>query len=197
MPLLTPRKMVQKMAAEPAMPFKREMLGSLPRLRAFAISLCGNASQADDLVQDTVLKAWSHQDQFEPGTNMIAWLITILRNQFYSVMRKAGREVQDSDGIFTEAMATHPAQYGSMDMLDFRRALEQLPPDQREAIILIGASGVSYDEAAVICGCAVGTIKSRVNRARLKLQELLQISDSNDYGPDAVSSPLVKRAFVA
>ena len=190
-------KTVQKMAAEPAVAFKREMLAALPRLRAFAISLCGNASQADDLVQDTVLKAWSHQDQFEPGSNMIAWLITILRNQFYSIMRKAGREVPDSDGIFTESMATHPAQYGSMDMLDFRRALEQLPPDQREAIILIGASGVSYDEAAVICNCAVGTIKSRVSRARIKLQELLQISDSSDYGPDAVSSPLVKRAFVA
>ena len=197
MQLLTARKTVQKMAVEPAFSFKREMLAALPRLRAFAISLCGNASQADDLVQDTVLKGWSHQDQFEPGTNMIAWLITILRNQFYSLMRKAGREVQDSDGIFTEGMATHPAQYGSMDMLDFRRALEQLPADQREAIILIGASGVSYDEAAIICGCAVGTIKSRVNRARLKLQELLQISDSNDYGPDAVSSPLVKRAFVS
>jgi RNA polymerase sigma-70 factor, ECF subfamily len=176
--------------------FKREMLAALPRLRAFAVSLCGNAAQADDLVQDTVLKAWSHQDQFEPGSNMIAWLITILRNQFYSAMRKSGREIQDSDGLFTDALASHPAQYGSMDMLDFRKALEKLPADQREAIILIGASGVSYEEAAAICGCAVGTIKSRVNRARIRLQDLLGITDSNDYGPDAVSSPLVKRAFV-
>jgi RNA polymerase sigma-70 factor, ECF subfamily len=167
--------------------FKRDMLTGLPRLRAYAISLCGNATLADDLVQDTVLKAWSHQEQFEPGTNMIAWMITILRNQFYSKMRKAGREIQDSDGAFTEATATHPAQYGAMDMMDFRR----------EAIILVGASGFSYEEAADICGCAVGTIKSRVNRARAKLQELLGIKDSNDYGPDAVSAPLVKRAFVA
>jgi RNA polymerase sigma-70 factor, ECF subfamily len=177
--------------------FKRDMLTGLPRLRAYAISLCGNATLADDLVQDTVLKAWSHQEQFEPGTNMIAWMITILRNQFYSKMRKAGREIQDSDGAFIEAMATHPAQYGAMDMMDFRRALDTLAADQREAIILVGASGFSYEEAADICGCAVGTIKSRVNRARAKLQELLGIKDSNDYGPDAVSAPLVKRAFVA
>jgi RNA polymerase sigma-70 factor, ECF subfamily len=176
--------------------FKREMIAALPRLRAFAISLCGSATQADDLVQDTMLKAWSHQEQFEPGSNMIAWLITILRNQFYSKLRKSGREVQDSDGLFTDALASHPAQYGSMDMLDFRRALEKLPVDQREAIIMIGASGISYEEAATICGCAVGTIKSRVNRARSRLQDLLGVTGSNDYGPDAISSPLVKRSFV-
>ena len=181
----------------PSDSFKRDLLSSLPRLRAFAGSLSGNATTADDLVQDTVLKAWTKQEQFEPGTNMVAWLITILRNQYYSKMRKAGREIQDSEGTFTDMMATHPAQHGAMDMIDFRRALDTLPFDQREAIILIGASGFSYEEAADICGCAVGTVKSRVNRARNRLQDILSVSGSNDYGPDEISAPLVKRAFIA
>jgi RNA polymerase sigma-70 factor (ECF subfamily) len=134
------------------------------------------------------MKAWAKQDSFEMGTNMKAWLFTILRNEFYSQMRKRGREVQDSDGAFTERMAVHPSQYGIMDLGDFRRALDQLPDDQREAIILIGASGFSYEEAAEICKCAIGTMKSRVSRARTKLQELLQVTGEGDYGPDAVSA---------
>ncbi len=133
------------------------------------MSLSGRHDKADDLVQDTVMKAWAKHDSFEPGTNMKSWLFTILRNEFYSQMRKRGREVQDSEGYFTESVATHPSQYGSLDLKDFRRALEQLPPDQREAIILVGASGFAYEEAAEICGCAVGTIKSRVSRARQRL----------------------------
>ncbi|KAA0700684.1 RNA polymerase sigma factor [Neorhizobium sp. P12A] len=179
--------------AEPS--FKRELLAALPSLRAFAISLIGRHDRADDLVQDTIMKAWAKQDHFEMGTNMKAWLFTILRNELYSQMRKSGREIQDSDGLFTESMATHPSQYGALDLQDFRKALDQLPPDQREAIILVGASGFSYEEAAEICGCAVGTIKSRVNRARQRLQELLQISGEADFGPDATSSPLTSRAF--
>ena len=175
--------------------FKREMLANLPSLRAFAISLVGRHDQADDLVQDTIMKAWSKQEQFQMGTNMKAWLFTILRNELFSQIRKRGREVQDSDGLLTEQMATHPAQYGSLDLKDFRRALEQLPPDQREAIILVGASGFSYEEAASICGCAVGTIKSRVNRARVRLQELLDVSGEADYGPDSTSAPITSKAF--
>jgi RNA polymerase sigma-70 factor (ECF subfamily) len=122
------------------------------------------------------------------GTNIKAWLFTILRNEFYSQMRKRGREVQDTDGVFTERMAVHPSQYGSMDLRDFRKALAALPDDQREAVILIGASGFSYEEAAAICKCAVGTMKSRVSRARSRLQDLLQVSGEGDYGPDAVSA---------
>ena len=175
--------------------FKRELLAALPSLRAFAISLIGRHDRADDLVQDTIMKAWAKQDHYQMGTNMKAWLFTILRNELFSQMRKHGREVQDSDGVFTESMATHPSQYGSMDLQDFRRALEKLPSDQREAIILVGASGFSYEEAAEICGCAVGTIKSRVNRARLRLQEMLQVSGEGDYGPDATSAPLTSKAF--
>jgi RNA polymerase sigma-70 factor (ECF subfamily) len=177
--------------------FKREMLAALPSLRAFAMSLIGRHDRADDLVQDTIMKAWAKQDHFEMGTNMKAWLFTILRNELYSQMRKRGREVQDSDGYFTESLAQHPAQYGSLDLQDFKRALDMLPPDQREAIVLVGASGFSYEEAAEICGCALGTIKSRVNRARQRLQDILQISGEGEYGPDATSAPMTSRSFVS
>jgi RNA polymerase sigma-70 factor (ECF subfamily) len=168
--------------------FKRELLATLPSLRAFAVSLSGRHDKADDLVQDTVMKAWAKQESFEIGTNIKAWLFTILRNEFYSQMRKRGREVQDSDGAFTERMSVHPSQYGIVDLADFKKALDRLPDDQREAIVLIGASGFSYEEAAEICHCAVGTMKSRVSRARTKLQELLQVAGESDYGPDAVSA---------
>ncbi|CAN5654767.1 RNA polymerase sigma factor [soil metagenome] len=177
------------------MSFKHAMLAALPSLRAFAMSLSGRPDRADDLVQETVMKAWAKQDDFRLGTNMNAWLFTILRNLFYSQMRKRGREVQDTDGAFTQALGVAPSQDGIMDLADFRRALSQIPTDQREAILLIGASGFSYEEAAVICGCAVGTIKSRVNRARNRLQLMLDVSGAADYGPDAASAPVVSRAF--
>jgi RNA polymerase sigma-70 factor (ECF subfamily) len=141
------------------------------------------------------MKAWGKRDSFEMGTNIKAWLFTILRNEFYSQMRKRGREIQDSDGFYTERLAVHPSQYGSLDLQDFRKALNELPDDQREAIILIGASGFSYEEAAEICECAVGTIKSRVSRARVRLQELLDIKGNSDYGPDEASSQVTMRSF--
>ena len=168
--------------------FKREMLATLPSLRAFAVSLTGRHDKADDLVQDTIMKAWAKQSSFEMGTNIKAWLFTILRNEFYSQMRKRGREVQDTDGAFTERLSVHPSQYGSMDLQDFKKALDKLPADQREAIILIGASGFSYEEAAEICDCAIGTMKSRVSRARTRLQEVLEVSGEADYGPDSLSA---------
>jgi RNA polymerase sigma-70 factor (ECF subfamily) len=171
--------------------FKADLLGSIPSLRAFAVSLTQNADKADDLVQETLVKAWDKHDSFQPGTNLKAWLFTILRNEFYSQMRKRGREVQDTDGLMTARLAVHPAQQGSLDLEDFRTALEQLPGDQREAIILIGASGFSYEEAAAICGCAVGTIKSRVSRARARLQDILKIEGEDEYGPDAISAQVM------
>ena len=171
--------------------FKDDLLGAIPSLRAFAISLSQNADRADDLVQETLVKAWDKQASFQPGTNLKAWVFTILRNEFYSQMRKRGREVQDSDGVITGRVAVHPGQHGAMDLGDFRAALETLPEDQREAIILIGASGFSYEEAAEICSCAVGTIKSRVSRARSRLQEILKVSGEADYGPDAISSQVM------
>ena len=171
--------------------FKTDLLATIPSLRAFAVSLTQNSDKADDLVQETLVKAWDKHESFQMGTNLKAWLFTILRNEFYSQMRKRGREVQDSEGIMTERLAVHPSQHGKMDLDDFRDALEQLPEDQREAIILIGASGFSYEEAAIICDCAVGTIKSRVSRARSRLQDILKISGEADYGPDAISTQVM------
>lgn len=157
--------------------FKRALLASLPALRAFAISLSGRHDRADDLVQDTIMRAWATQASFQPGSNMKAWLFTILRNVFFSQMRKRGREVQDSDGYFTKELATDPHQHGVLDLQDLEAALATLPDQQREAIILVGASGFAYEEAAEICGCAVGTIKSRVNRARNRLIEILKLEE--------------------
>jgi len=161
-----------------------QVLATVPTLRAFAISLCGNIDRADDLVQETLLRALSHIDSFEPGTNMPAWLITILRNQFREQYRKRQREVEDADDRYAEMLQSHPEQTGRVEFEDFRRALAKLPAEQREALILVGASGFSYDDAAAICGCVVGTIKSRVSRARSRLADLLVIDSVDDFGPD-------------
>jgi RNA polymerase sigma-70 factor (ECF subfamily) len=154
---------------------KDAFLAALPSLRAFSISMCGRTTQAEDLVQETLVKAWAHIGSFEPGSNMNAWLYTICRNEFYTVFRKRRHEVADTDGHYAARLASRPAQESHMQFLDFRAALDRLAPDHREALILIGASGLSYDEAANVCDCAVGTMKSRVNRARIKLAELLAI----------------------
>lgn len=161
-----------------------DILAVIPNLRAFAVSLCGNIDHADDLVQEALVKAWTNRDTFVKGTNLRAWLFTILRNIYYSEYRKRRREVADPDGAFAANLATAPAQGGHMDFLDFRAALQQLPGDQREALILIGASGLSYEEAASICGCAIGTMKSRVNRARNRLAEMLSIASGLEFGHD-------------
>src|SRR6201994_1513770 len=161
-----------------------QILASVPSLRAFAISLSGNVDRADDLVQETLLRALANIHSFEPGTNMPALLFTILRNLFRSEYRKRRREVEDADGSYAETLKTHPEQTSHVEFKEFSQALLKLPDDQREALILIGASGFSYEEAAEICGCAVGTIKSRVNRARTRLANLLHIENPNDFGPD-------------
>jgi RNA polymerase sigma-70 factor (ECF subfamily) len=166
-------------------PWARDaMLSAVPSLRAFAISLSGNVDRADDLVQETLLRAMANIDTFRPGTNMSAWLFTILRNLFRSEYRKRRREVEDPEGSYAETLKSHPEQNSRVEFEEFREALAKLPADQREALILVGASGFSYEEAAEICGCAVGTIKSRVNRARTRLAELLSIDDFDDFGPD-------------
>ena len=163
---------------------KEAMLAAVPSLRAFAISLSGNIDRADDLVQETLLRAIANIDSFQPGTNMSAWMFTILRNLFRSEYRKRRREVEDTDGSYAESLKSHPEQGSRLEFQEFRAALAKLPPDQRESLNLVGASGFSYEEAANICGCAVGTIKSRVNRARTRLADLLSIEGSEDFGPD-------------
>ena len=163
---------------------REALLAAVPNLRAFAISLCGSMDRADDLVQETLLRALANIHSFQRGTNMSAWLFTILRNLFRSEYRKRRREVEDTDGSYAESMKSHPEQQSRVEFEEFRVALSKLPPDQREALILVGASGFSYEEAAAICECAVGTIKSRVNRARTRLSELLSIDGADDFGPD-------------
>ena len=140
------------------------------------------------------MKAWAKFDTFQEGTNLRAWLFTILRNEFYSQVRKRGREVEDAEGTYAARLASQPAQGGHMDMRDFREALSELPADQREALILVGASGFSYEEAAEICECAVGTIKSRVSRARTRLTELLGL-EGEAYGADPMSTTVITRSL--
>jgi RNA polymerase sigma-70 factor (ECF subfamily) len=170
------------MSLDPAL--RDAMLGAVPSLRAFAISLSGNVDRADDLVQETLLRAIANIESFQPGTNMSAWMFTILRNLFRSEYRKRRREVEDADGSYADTLKSHPEQGSHLEFKEFKSALAKLPPDQREALILVGASGFSYEEAAAICECAVGTIKSRVNRARTRLADLLSIESAEDFGPD-------------
>ena len=162
------------------------LIGEMGNLRAFGVSLCGDRERADDLVQETLFKAWNHLDSFREGTNLKAWLLTILRNTYFSERRKRRREVEDADGGYAARLSTHPEQHGHMDMQDFREVLVRLPDDQREALILVGAAGFSYEEAADICGCAVGTIKSRVNRARNRLGDMLGLDQDAEEGSPAV-----------
>jgi RNA polymerase sigma-70 factor (ECF subfamily) len=176
---------------EPSHTFRDGLLAAIPSLRAFAFSLIGRSDRADDLVQETLSKAWAHQTSFQPGTNLRAWLHTILRNEFYSQMRKRKREVEDADGVFSRNLGVHPSQHGYLDMADMRGALAELPNDQREALLLVAASGFSYEQAAEICGVAVGTIKSRVNRARNRLTDMLGVSGEGEFGPDATSEAAI------
>lgn len=160
-------------ASDPAT-FKRELTGVIPHLRAFARGLCGRPDVADDLVQETLLKAWAAQERFEPGTSMRAWTFVILRNAYLTDMRR-NRFRADYDETVAERILVAPAaQEGPMHLSDMHRALLTLPPERREALLLVGAGGFSYEEAAQICGCAVGTIKSRVGRARAALSQMIE-----------------------
>jgi RNA polymerase sigma-70 factor (ECF subfamily) len=156
---------------------REAMLAALPSLRAFAISLTYSTDQADDLVQDTIVRALTNIETFEPGTNMIAWLFTILRNLFYSQHRRAKHEVADPDGCYAGQLRTAPDQGARCDVQDVRKALARLSVENREALILVAAEGLSYEEAAQVCGVAIGTMKSRVHRGRTRLAELLAFHD--------------------
>ena len=173
---------------------KQGFVNAIPNLRAFAVSLCGNLERADDLVQETMLKAFKNIDSFEEGTNLKAWLFTILRNTYFSDRRRLKREVEDADGIHAARVAVHPEQHGHMDMCELQDALKLLQDDQREALILVCAAGMSYEEAAEISGCAVGTIKSRVNRARAKLSVIMGITSAEEFGPDAATEAILSQS---
>jgi RNA polymerase sigma-70 factor (ECF subfamily) len=159
------------------------MLAAVPDMRAFALSLCHRRDHVDDLVQETLLRALINIESFKGG-NMTAWLLTILRNNFLNEYRKSRREVSDAGEYFVGTMTSQPDQDGHLQLDEFRRALAQLPDDQREAVVLVGGAGLSYEEAAQICRCAVGTIKSRVFRGRARLAALMDLDSPQDLAPD-------------
>ena len=163
------------------------LLGAIPALRAFAFSLTYDLDRSDDLVQDTLVRAWTKAASFRRGTNLTAWLFTILRNLFYSEQRKRKREVEDADGAHAARLASLPEQEVRMEMAQFQEALNLLPHSQREALILVGAQSFTYEEAAEICGVAVGTIKSRVSRARVRLIEALGMTGTDEIGADGAT----------
>lgn len=160
--------------------WRDDVVGMIPALRAFAWSLSHNGSDADDLVQDTLIKAWTNREKFEAGTNLRAWLFTILRNTYYTQVIRRRREVRDETGEYAGALRSPPTQDWSVAMHALQDALARLPAEHREALILVGAAGLSYEEAAAICGCALGTIKSRVNRARARLLKIMDADDATD-----------------
>lgn len=151
---------------------RHDIVRLLPELRAFARFLVRERAEADDLVQDGVLRALGALDQFRPGTNLKAWLITILRNSFYETRRRRKRETLALQQRFAEEEAADPGQVGRSDVADLGRLLWRLPPLLREALVLVGAQELSYEEAASICGVPVGTMKARVSRGRSQLARL-------------------------
>ncbi|WP_029085890.1 sigma-70 family RNA polymerase sigma factor [Brevundimonas aveniformis] len=154
--------------------FKRELVPLIPHLRAFARTLTGDATAADDLAQDAMVKAWDARASFQLGTNMKAWTFMILRNQFYSDKRRSWRQTQLDQEAAERTLVAVDDPSAPLALDELRRALNTLPDEQREAIVLVGAGGFAYEEAAAICGCAVGTVKSRVSRARRALQAVLE-----------------------
>ncbi len=150
--------------------FGDALIQAIPNLRAFAYSLSGDSQLSNDLVQETLLKAWTHKQSFVPESNLKAWLFTILRNTYFTYYRKSQREELDEDHAAMNA-SVPATQLTHLEFEDMQKALMKLSPDHREALLLITAEGFSYEDAARVCGCAVGTMKSRVNRARSRLLE--------------------------
>ena len=183
----------------PQAEFKQLITELIPQMRAFARSLCSSAAAADDLAQEALLKAWKSREKFEKGTNLKAWVFTILRNHFYSEKRRSWRRQSLDPGIAEATLVASDDPAQKMDLLTLRNALSKLPEDQREALILVGAGGFAYDEAAQICGCAVGTVKSRVSRARKTLVDLfddpsVSFSSDKSMAADDAFSELVQEA---
>ncbi|WP_436063595.1 MULTISPECIES: sigma-70 family RNA polymerase sigma factor [unclassified Phenylobacterium] len=154
--------------------FKRELVKLIPHLRAFARTLAGDPASADDLAQDAMMKAWDARSSFQMGTNMKAWTFMILRNQFYSEKRRSWRQSQLDQEAAERTLVAVDDPEAPVALDELRLSLAQLPAEQREALILVGAGGFAYEEAAEICGCAVGTVKSRVSRARKALHSILE-----------------------
>jgi RNA polymerase sigma-70 factor (ECF subfamily) len=174
--------------------FKRELVALIPQLRAFARTLTGDATAADDLAQDAMLKAWDARNSYQMGTNMKAWTFMILRNQFYSEKRRSWRQTQLDPEVAERTLVATDDPESPVALDELRLGLAMLPAEQREALILVGAGGFAYEEAAVICDCAVGTVKSRVSRARRALQALLE---SGAYDRDGRSASEAMTSILA
>lgn len=158
--------------------FSAEMTASLPALRSFARSLCRQRDMADDLVQETMVRAWSSRHTFLPGSKFRPWLFTILRNQFYNAVRKQGRLVAWEPEAAERLLVQQPDQEARLHVADIEGALEQLPDSQREMLLLIAGSGLSYEEAAVVADCKLGTVKSRINRGRAAMRAIIEHGES-------------------
>lgn len=165
-------------AAAAEVSFREQLVSVIPHLRAFARSLCRDPTQADDLAQEALAKAWKARDSFEPGTSLKAWTFMILRNQFYSEKRRSWRTTSLDSEVAENTLVASDNPSAPMELLELRAALNKLPDDQKEALILVGAGGMAYEEAAQVCQCAVGTIKSRVSRARRALEVILNETNS-------------------
>jgi RNA polymerase sigma-70 factor (ECF subfamily) len=174
--------------------FRLQLVGLIPHLRAFARTLCGDPTGADDLAQDAMLKAWDARESFEMGTNMKAWTFMILRNQFYSEKRRSWRQSQLDQEAAERTLVAVDDPEAPVALDELRLGLGMLPPEQREALILVGAGGFAYEEAAAICECAVGTVKSRVSRARRALQGILE---SGSYRRDGSAAGEAMNSILA
>jgi RNA polymerase sigma-70 factor (ECF subfamily) len=174
--------------------FKRELVTLIPHLRAFARTLTGDPTAADDLAQDAMMKAWDARASFQLGTNMKAWTFMILRNQFYSEKRRSWRQSQLDQEAAERTLVAVDDPEAPVALDELRLGLAMLPAEQREALILVGAGGFAYEEAADICGCAVGTVKSRVSRARRALQAILE---AGAYDRDGASAGDAMHAILA
>ena len=188
-----PERQLPMRSAEDKRAFKRELTEVVPHLRAFARGLCGRPDMADDLVQEALLKAWAAQDRFEPGTSMRAWTFVILRNAYLTDMRRNRFRGEYDEGVAERILTAPAGQEEPIHLSDLHRALLTLPAERREALLLVGAGGFSYEEAANICGCAVGTIKSRVGRARAALTSMIEDGDIPDR---SVDDPVAHRAIL-
>lgn len=160
---------------------REEIIEHLPAMRAFAMSLTRNATLADDIVQDTIVKAWTNFESYQHGTKLRAWLFTILRNTLYSYHRRHAREIEDVDGLLASKLAVKPTHDGTIMLNEVKKAFAKLSVEQREALILVGASGFSYEEAAEMCGVSLGTIKSRMNRGRRALSKHLGYDEDETF----------------
>jgi RNA polymerase sigma-70 factor, ECF subfamily len=176
--------------------FRSELEPLISHMRAFARSLCGDPAEADDLVQESLAKAWKARSAYEPGTHLKSWLFTIVRNQFYSEKRKSWRQAPLDIEVAERTLVAPNDPAGALELDEVRRAMMLLPDDQREALILIAVAGLPYDEAALICDCAVGTVKSRVSRARVRLAQIIEqgFVEQDDVRPGAAMSLIFAEA---